>query len=218
MKTLRILAVTAAVFAAGSTFAAPSNLGDPALSLSNLSVGVEAGTTGYGVNFGYAVNPSTSLNIGWAGGSFPNVHGDSLNVGHRKYKANYSDLQNTSIVIKYSPFTAQYYNWFNVQFGTYIQDSSIKLTSNDRSIVGKVSTGPSVNPYLGFGFAPKIDDHWGVNLDLGVIYQGQQQAKLRATNAAGQAYLDSHFPGEDYNLADQYKWSPVAKAGVSYRF
>jgi len=58
----------------------------------------------------------------------------------------------------------------------------------------------------------------GVNLDLGVIYQGQQQAKLRATNVAGQAYLDSHFPGEDYNLADQYKWSPVAKAGVSYRF
>ncbi len=218
MKTLRILAVTAAVFAAGSTFAAPSNLGDPALSLSNLSVGVEAGTTGYGVNFGYAVNPSTSLNIGWAGGSVPSVHGDSLSVGHRKYHANYSELQNTSIVIKYSPFTAQYLNLFNVQFGTYIQDSAIKLTSYDRNVVGKVSTGPSVNPYLGFGFAPKINDHWGVNVDLGVIYQGQQKAELRAVNAVGQAQLNAAFPGQDYNLADQYKWSPVAKAGVSYHF
>ena len=34
MKTLRILAITAAVFAAGSTFAeGPSLLGDPALSM-----------------------------------------------------------------------------------------------------------------------------------------------------------------------------------------
>lgn len=204
MKTLRILAVTAAVFAAGSTFAqGPSLLGDPALSLSNVSVGVEAGTTGYGVNFGYDVTPNTSLNIGWAGGSVPSVHGGSINVEHQKFKTNYSQLQNTSIVIKYAPFTQEYLNWTNIQFGTYIQDSAYRLSQGGVQ-VGKVSTGPSVNPYIGFGIAPKLDAHWGANLDLGVIYNGKQKAE------------DSF--GNEAVLADRYRWYPVAKAGVSYHF
>jgi len=199
MKTLRILAVTAAVFAAGSTFAqGPSLLGDPALSLSNVSVGVEAGTTGYGVNFGYDVLPNTSLNIGWAGGDVPSVHGDTL----AKYDAHYSDLSNASIVIKYSPFTQQYLSATNVQFGTYIQDSAIRLSKGGVT-QGTISTGPNVSPYIGFGFAPKFDAHWGVNLDLGVIYQGTQVAK---------------FGGTSVDLDDEYNWAPVAKAGVSYHF
>ena len=201
MKTLRILAVTAAVFAAGSTFAqSPSLLGDPALSLSNVSVGVEAGPTGYGVNFGYDVTPNTSLNIGWAGGSFPSVHGQSL-VG---YSADYSQLENTSIVIKYSPFTQQYLSAANFQFGTYIQDSAIRLSKGGVA-VGKISTGPAVSPYIGFGFAPKIDAHWGVNVDLGVIYQGTQVAEFN--NGATRVALD-----------DEYNWAPVAKIGASYHF
>lgn len=204
MKTLRVLAVTAAIFAACSTFAqGPSLLGDPALSLSNVSVGVEAGTTGYGVNFGYDVTPSTSLNIGWAGGSFPSVHGGSITLNHQKFDTNYSQLQNTSIVIKYAPFTQEYLNWANVQFGTYIQDSAYRLSQGGVQ-VGKVSTGPSVNPYLGFGFAPKIDAHWGVNLDLGAIYNGNQKAE------------DSF--GNVTVLGDRYRWYPVAKLGASYHF
>ncbi len=204
MKTLRILAVTAAVFAAGSTFAqSPSPLGDPALSLSNVSVGVEAGTTGYGVNFGYDVTPNTSLNIGWAGGSVPSVHGGSINVEHDKYDTDYSQLQNTSIIIKYSPFTQQYLSATNIQFGTYIQDSAYRLSQGGVQ-VGKVSTGPSLNPYLGFGFASKLDAHWGANLDLGVIYNGKQKAEFSFRNGAV--------------LDDQYLWYPVAKAGVSYHF
>jgi hypothetical protein len=208
MKTLRILVATAAVFATGSTFAAGSNLGDPALSLSNVSVGVEAGTTGYGVNFAYAVLPSTSLNVGWAGGTFPSVHGNSINVGGTKYRTNYSQFENTSVIIKYSPFSAPYYNWVNVAFGSYFQDNEVRLTSP--TATGKLTTSRlNPSPYLGFGIAPKIDDHWGVNVDLGVIYQGRQTVELTPTT-----------PGATVNntLADQYKWAPVAKAGVSYRF
>ncbi len=207
MKTLRILAVTAAVFAAGSTFAqGPSLLGDPALSLSNVSVGVEAGTTGYGVNFGYDVTSNTSLNIGWAGGSVPNVHGDSISIaGVGKFKTNYSQLENTSVVIKYSPFTQQYLNAVNLQFGTYIQDSAFRLADKTTGAqVGKVSTGPAVDPYLGFGIAPKINAHWGVNLDLGAIYNG----KIKAEDGLGNEVV----------LGDRYRWYPVAKAGVSYHF
>lgn len=207
MKTLRILAVTAAVFAAGSTFAqGPSLLGDPALSLSNVSVGVEAGTTGYGVNFGYDVTPNTSLNIGWAGGSVPNVHGDSISIaGVGKFKTNYSQLQNTSVVIKYAPFTQQYLNAVNLQFGTYVQDSAYRLDDKATGAqIAKVSTGPSVNPYLGFGIAPKFNAHWGVNVDLGAIYSG----KLKAEDGTGAEVL----------LGDRYRWYPVAKAGVSYHF
>ena len=205
MKTLRIVVAMAAVFAAGSTFAqGPSLLGDPALSLSNVSVGVEAGTTGYGVNLGYDVTSDTSLNIGWAGGNVPNVHGDSMVVAGTKYKTNYSQLQNTSVVIKYSPFTQQYLNAVNVQFGTYIQDSAIRLSVKNGPQVGKISTGPSVNPYLGFGIAPKIDAHWGVNLDLGAIYSGKEKA-------------EDNF-GNEVVVADRYRWYPVAKAGVSYHF
>ncbi len=213
MKTLRILAVTAAVFAAGSTFAqGPSLLGDPALSLSNVSVGAVAGTVGYGVNFGYDVTPNTSLNIGWAGGSFPGLHGSSIDVthqdtpttvGHYKVKTSNSQLENTSVVVKYTPFSQQYLNWANVQFGTYIQDSAYRL-SYQGATVGKVSTGPSVNPYLGFGIAPKLDAHWGVNLDLGVIYSGKQSAQFN--------------DGTSTVLADRYRWDPVAQAGVSYHF
>ena len=206
MKTLRILAVTAAVFAAGSTFAqGPSLLGDPALSLSNVSVGVEAGTTGYGVNLGYDVTPNTSLNIGWAGGNVPNVHGDSISIaGVGKFKTNYSQLQNTSVVIKYAPFTQQYLNAVNLQFGTYVQDSAYRLSVKNGPQVGKVSTGPSVNPYLGFGFATKVVDHIGVNVDLGAIYSGKQQAEFST--------------GQEVYLGDRYRWYPVAKAGVSYHF
>jgi hypothetical protein len=206
MKTLRIVVAMATVFAAGSTFAqGPSLLGDPALSLSNVSVGVEAGTTGYGVNLGYDVTSDTSLNIGWAGGNVPNVHGDSISgVAGQKFKTNYSQLENTSVVIKYSPFTQQYLNSVNVQFGTYIQDSAYRLSIKNGPQVGKVSTGPSVNPYLGFGIAPKIDAHWGVNLDLGAIYSGKQTA-------------EDNF-GNEVVLQDRYRWYPVAKAGVSYHF
>ncbi|GAC1379447.1 MAG: ornithine uptake porin CarO type 1 [Aquirhabdus sp.] len=208
MKTLRILAVTAAVFAAGSTFAqGPSLLGDPALSLSNVSVGAEAGTTGYGVNFGYDVTPNTSLNIGWAGGSVPSLYGKSITVrGEGKFRAHYSQLSNTSIVVKYTPFTQQYLNAVNVQFGTYIQDSNIRLSDSTGTTVGKVSTGPSVKPYLGFGIAPKFDAHWGVNLDLGTIYNGKVNAV--ATDGSG---------GEGL-LSKGNRWYPVAKAGVSYHF
>lgn len=206
MKTLRILAVTAAVFAAGSTFAqGPSLLGDPALSLSNVSVGVEAGTTGYGVNFAYDVTPDTSLNIGWAGGTGPSVYGKKIKIDGERFKAHYSQLENTSIVVKYAPFTQQYLNMFNLQLGTYIQDSNIRL-SDSTGTVGKISTGPSARPYVGFGIAPKINSHFGVNADFGAIYNGQVQAV--ATDGSG----------DTASLGGKYHWYPVAKAGVSYHF
>lgn len=207
MKTLRILAVTAAVFAAGSTFAqSPSLLGDPALSLSNVSVGAEAGTTGYGVNFGYDVTPNTSLNIGWAGGRAANIRktmkidGDDLKTHNRAF-------ENTSIIVKYAPFTQQYADLVNVQFGVYVQDSDITLKDKASNVkVGKIAVGPAVNPYLGIGIAPKINSHWGVNFDVGTIYQGKLVAAA------------SDDSGQEIVVSSRYRWFPVAKAGISYHF
>ena len=144
------------------------------------------------------MTPNTSVNFGWAGGRVPSVHGKTLGA----YKAHYSQLQNSSIVIKYSPFTEQYLSAANLQFGTYIQDSAIRLSQNGVN-VGKISIGPTINPYVGFGYAPKIDAHWGVNVDLGAIYQSKQIATIN---------------GNRVTLDDRYSWLPVAKAGVSYHF
>src|SRR5690606_14037050 len=91
-------------------------------------------------------------------------------------------------------------------------------TTEFSSVNGKVSYDNDIAPYLGLGFAPKINKNWGVFGEVGAYYAGNPQATLTGVslNPADQVLLDEHERNIEQD--DEYEWLPVAKLGVSYHW
>jgi hypothetical protein len=86
-------------------------------------------------------------------------------------------------------------------------------------------------PYLGLGWgnalapAAATQGRWSVNADIGAYYQGHPNVQLQsigcATSAAVCSALASNVAAERVRLqaeAASFKFYPVLRAGVSYRF
>ena len=195
-------------------------------------VRAEVGTTGYGGALLWTANPYVGLALGYNGGDIS--WSDDLSVDGVKYDV---DMDNKLAYLnaEIRPWGASENRWAQAVYmaaGVGYLDNEYELTSRTgsgtieidgnttefSSVNGKVSYDNDIAPYLGLGFAPKINKNWGVFGEVGAYYAGNPQATLTgvSTNPADQLLLADHERNIEQD--DEYEWLPVAKLGVSYHW
>ena len=196
-------------------------------------VRAEVGTTGYGGALLWTANPYVGLALGYNGGDIS--WSDDLSVDGVKYDV---DMDNKLAYLnaEIRPWGASENRWAQAVYmaaGVGYLDNEYELTSRTgsgtieidgnetrfTSVNGKVSYDNDIAPYLGLGFAPKINKNWGVFGEVGAYYAGNPQATLTGVTtdpAADLPLLADHERNIEQD--DEYEWLPVAKLGVSYHW
>ncbi|AMW78444.1 hypothetical protein AMD27_05790 [Acinetobacter sp. TGL-Y2] len=247
MKMLKLLAVTAALTTSGLAMAETQVVHSgnvfEANQLIPTGVRAEVGTTGYGGALLWTANPYVGLALGYNGGDIS--WSDDLSIDGTKY-----DMEMDNSVgylnAEIRPWGASNNVWAQglyVAAGVGYVDTEYDLekrlsNSNDvikingknynaptgqGSISGKMSNDNDFAPYVGLGFAPKINKNWGVFGEVGAYYTGNPTASIQSV---GLAEVGGTATGQDaaddlkYKLEnkDKYEWLPVGKVGVSFHF
>lgn len=234
MKTLRVLAIAAAVLATGTAMASDqvvvTDEGIGTFSFFKpFGVRVEGGTTGYGGALVYSASPKADVVIGYNGGSV-SWSGD-LDVNGVKYDLE-MDNNTTYINAQLRPFA----NSFHVALGVGYTDNEYSVTgrpdgegfyridgekfnvSEVGTLTGKMSYKNDIVPYVGVGFSPAITTRFGLFGQVGAYYTGNPEVTLVGSNASAAA-ADA-IANERRKIAedDKYEWLPVAKLGATLRF
>ncbi len=97
----------------------------------------------------------------------------------------------------------------------------VLVTTTALLAAGAAMADEDIAPYLGFGFAPKINKNWGVFGEVGAYYTGNPTVKLVSSGSAvttGDQSLEKAVNAEARKIAndDKYKWLPVGKVGVNF--
>ncbi|RYY80775.1 MAG: hypothetical protein EOO69_01030 [Moraxellaceae bacterium] len=243
MKTLRVLAVSAAVLVATSpAFADEKVVTDEGVATFSFfkpaSVRAEVGTTGYGGAVSYNVNPYVGLTAGYNGGDISWT--DNIKVDGTEYDL---DMDNNTAYLNAE--IRPWANWFYMAAGTAYIDNDYDLQkrigagdtlsingdnyqlatgTGEGGIRGKMNYKNNIAPYLGLGFSPSITDRFGVFGEIGAYYVGNPEVNLDQYNlapVAGNPVLAETAKNRlerDIRNDDKYKWLPVAKLGLSLRF
>ncbi|TCB78982.1 hypothetical protein E0H89_04460 [Acinetobacter sp. ANC 3781] len=237
MKTLStILAATVLTALAGTAMADDAVVQDGyAFDRNQLiptGVRAEVGTTGYGGALLWTANPYVGLALGYNGGDIS--WSDDLSVDGVKYDV---DMDNKLAYLnaEIRPWGASENRWaqgvymaagvgyLDSEYGLKSQTGSgtIEIDGNPTSfssVNGNVSYENDISPYLGLGFAPKINKNWGVFGEVGAYYTGNPKATLTGVGGtvADQALLAEHERNIEND--DEYQWLPVGKVGVSYHW
>lgn len=235
MKTLRVLAMTAAVLAVTGTAMAEDQVVMTDEGVGTFSffkpfgVRVEGGTTGYGGALVYSASPKADVVIGYNGGSV-SWSGD-LDVNGVKYDLE-MDNNTTYINAQLRPFA----NSFHVALGVGYTDNEYSVTgrpdgegfyridgekfnvSEVGTLTGKMSYKNDIVPYVGVGFSPAITTRFGLFGQVGAYYTGNPEVTLVGSNTSAAA-ADA-IANERRKIAedDKYEWLPVAKLGATLRF
>jgi hypothetical protein len=109
--------------------------------------------------------------------------------------------------------------------GTYTIGGTTYSVADFGTIVGDMSFRKTA-PYLGIGWDnARPDSKWSITADLGVMFQGTPRTTLATTGCTAPAPLCDQFArdveAERVRLqdkADSYKYYPVARIGLMYRF
>jgi hypothetical protein len=184
-------------------------------------LGVRAGTTGLGVDYGWGVLPTLGARVGFSALKF-NTDVDSGNVDYdAKLK-----IGMLSGLLDWSPLGP-----FRVSAGLVGGSNKIDVNSQTASFTvngtthtgrlsGTVKPGHSVSPYLGVGYG----NVWtkGVNfyVDAGIVFQGSPKVDLTCTGS-GCAAAQGDIEAEERKLADElkrYKYYPVFNVGITIGF
>ena len=195
-------------------------------------VRAEVGTTGYGGALLWTANPYVGLALGYNGGDIS--WSDDLSVDGVKYDV---DMDNKLAYLnaEIRPWGASENRWAQAVYmaaGVGYLDNEYELTSRTgsgtieiddnptsfTSVNGKVSYDNDIAPYLGLGFAPKINKNWGVFGEVGAYYAGNPKATL--TGVGGTVGDDLLLQEHERNIEqdDEYEWLPVGKVGLSYHW
>jgi hypothetical protein len=194
-------------------------------------VGIRAGTTGIGADFGWNVAPTLNGRVGYSAFSY-NTHIDTDVRYNTKLK-----LSNLNAFIDWSPFLGT----FRFTGGVIANDNRYDLTgtgstytingrtyqsSDAGSFGGAVKSGRQLAPYLGVGWGNVAGAGVNFYADLGIMFMGSPKASLSASCASslspGQcAQLQSDVAAERARLEDRlhrFKYYPVANIGVTIGF
>lgn len=243
MKTLRILAISAAVLAVGNTaFAADEKVvtdeGTGSTSFfaplttsefyKPFSARVEGGTTGYGAAIVYDANPMTSLVVGYNGGEVS--WSDDLSIHGTKYDLE-QDNSNAYVNIEVRPLTNA--SWLHLAFGVGYNDNEYKLHAHENGGIkldgthyptltdlrGKASYDSDIAPYVGVGINPQLTKNIGLFGQVGAYYTGNPTVNL-VTNPGASLAARAEVEKQEREIADDghFEWLPVAKVGLSFRF
>ena len=247
MKVFKLLAVSVALTTSGLAMAdnqvVRSGNVFEANQLIPTSVRAEVGTTSYSNAMLWTANPYVGLALGYNGGDIS--WSDDLSIDGTKYDM---EMDNSVAYLnaEIRPWGASQNVWAQglyVAAGVGYVDTEYDLekrlsNSNDvikidgknynapsgqGSISGKMSNDNDFAPYVGLGFAPKINKNWGVFGEVGAYYTGNPTASIQSV---GLAQVGGTATGQDaaddleYKLEnkDKYEWLPVGKVGVSFHF
>ena len=102
----------------------------------------------------------------------------------------------------------------------------VTFSADDVGTLQSVTSFDSTSPYLGIGYDFELFGKVGLNLDLGVLWQGEPQVTLDATGLASapaevQAELLPALEAERVELEDEvsnFKAWPVVSLGFVYNF
>ena len=99
----------------------------------------------------------------------------------------------------------------------------INAPSGQGYVKGDMSYKNDIAPYLGLGFAPKINNNWGVFGEVGAFYTGNPSVNLESVglqekNGVDNGQVAANREAEKIRNDDKYEWMPVAKLGVSYHW
>ena len=201
-------------------------------------VGVTAdlGTTGFGAHLVFPLSPTLNGRIG--GNYFK--YDFTRSSGQLDYDLD-GKLQTADALLDWYPSEASsfritggvFYN--KTRFDAVAEPNglnSFRLNGNVYNIsevgilVGKVDFRKAA-PYLGIGWgnAMKTERGWGFGADLGVFYQGSARVHLRSEGCTVLSSvcqrLAQDVAAEQLRLAEDvsdYKYYPVVRASLSYRF
>ena len=250
MKTLRVMLAAGVLTAiAGTAFADEQIVKESAYGLPSylapVSVRAEVGTTGYGGAISYRVNPYVGVTLGYNGGDIS--WSDDLKIDGTKYDMD-MDNNNTYLNAEIYPWGANenaFARALYVAAGVaYIDNDydlqkrtsagrTLSINNNDYQVVdanqeggvnGKMSYKNDIAPYLGLGWAPKINKNWGVFGEVGAYYTGNPSVKLTQYNldpvTGNPTSAQDAVDNEARQIAndDKYQWMPVGKVGVSYHW
>ena len=92
-------------------------------------------------------------------------------------------------------------------------------------IRGNMDYKNDIAPYLGFGWAPKINKNWGVFGEVGAYYADNPDVNLQLVSGGAadnptRGSLVDNIAADENKIAtdDKHKWLPVGKIGVSYHW
>ena len=208
-------------------------------------VRAEVGTTGYGGALLWTANPYVGLALGYNGGDISWT--DDVSVNGTKYDL---DMDNKLAYLnaEIRPWGASENRWAQ---GVYMaagvgfldnqydlqkrigNGETLSIDGNNYELAtqgqqggvrGQMSYENDIAPYVGLGFAPKINKNWGVFGEVGAYYTGNPQVQLTQYNLApvtGNTITAQDAVDKEVNEIrndDKYEWLPVAKLGVSYHF
>jgi len=240
MKMFKILAVTALAGTATFAFADEKVVTEDGVATFSTfkpaAVRAEVGTTGYGGAISWSPNPYVGVTLGYNGGDIS--WSDDLSINGSKYDL---DMDNnlTYLNAEIRPWA----NWFYMAAGVAYIDNDYDIDRRvrngetfrvndvefkaveDARINGQLSYKNNIAPYVGIGFSPAITNRWGVFGEIGAYYNGNPTVNLTPTGTAEStdgviADFADQVEREERNIRNdnEYKWLPVAKLGVSYRF
>lgn len=219
MKAREIVFLVAAFVAASSAQAA--------------GIGIRAGTTGAGVDFGWSLAPTLSARIGYSGLSYSTTYAETDVSYDTKLK-----LSNLSGFLDWSPLGP-----FRLTAGIIGNSSKANMTGTPTggtftingatysaadvgTLSGTVEPGTSAAPYLGIGYGNVAGAGVNFYFDLGVMFQGAPTASLSASCGpavppAQCTQIRNDVAAEQQRLQeklDKYKVFPVLNIGLTIGF
>ena len=185
-------------------------------------VGIRAGTTGVGADFGFDIAPTLGGRVGISGMNV-NTHLDTDDV---RYEAKAKVLTG-SLLLDWSPLGP-----FRISGGFMPNNNKIDLNGQPTSLTAPIPPGSSLSgqvkpetsfaPYLGVGYGNVWTKGINFYFDLGVMFQGTPEVSLSlncgtattAQCAAGQARVEEERRRVQEKV-DKYKYYPVANIGLT---
>ncbi|MEM7431850.1 MAG: hypothetical protein AAF351_07910 [Pseudomonadota bacterium] len=194
----------------------------------DFGVGVKAGTLGLGLEASWQPLPYLELRLGATQYDFDD-DGSQAGIDYDATLALEQYYATANFRFPLSPM--------RVTAGLYSNGNELQMVNNDLQDVevgGVVYPGAGVGvldstasfdstaPYLGIGFDFTLFDKVGMNLDFGVLWQGDPGVSLTASgplaqDAGFQAALENERRELEDEVSDFKAW-PVVQLGVVYKF
>ena len=209
-------------------FAVILALSGPAAADGNFGVGVKAGTLGIGVEGRWSPLPWFDIRAGVNQLDYDD-DGSQAGVPYDATLALDTTFATANFRFPLSPFrlTAGAYSNGN-EFRLVSQDSAsydIGGSTYSGAEVGSlrgVTSFPSTAPYVGFGYDFEVFDTFGLNLDFGVLWQGDPEVSLEANGLlANDPAFRAALEDERRELLDEmedFKAWPVLSLGFVFNF
>ena len=193
----------------------------PAQAEKGLAISAKAGTLGVGVELTKAITKRSRIRFGL----------NTLNIDIEATESNIDydidvRLRTASVIFDFHPTKGS----FRISAGIFYNGNELDAdaTGNNITIGNTTYANASLNarvkfdrtaPYLGVGWGNTVKKgkRFTHSLDLGVLYQGKADVRLRASAGVSQADLTQE-ERELEDALDDYKYYPVITYGFSYRF